>query len=95
MADTVWRLNPISDLTWRRWGDEWVVFDAAAGDTHQLDAIAAVTLMCFAEEPRSLRALASEVAAELALAEGEPLAQKLADIVRNFSQLGLIEPSAP
>jgi PqqD family protein of HPr-rel-A system len=94
MADVTWRLNPSCALTWRRWDDEWVVFDSGAGDTHQLDPIGAVALMCFEAEPRSLEALAAEVSAELELPTGEALSRNLADLVRQFTRLGLIEPIA-
>jgi PqqD family protein of HPr-rel-A system len=95
MADVTWRLNPACALRWRRWGDEWVVFDAGAGDTHQLDPVGAVALMCFEAAPRSLADLTAEVAAELELPAGATLAGNLADLVRQFGNLGLIEAIAP
>ncbi len=95
MADAIWRLNPACALAWRRWGDEWVVFDSGAGDTHQLDPVAAVALLCFEAEPCSLAALSAEVAAELELPQDAALAETLARVVHQFDQLGLIEPLAP
>jgi PqqD family protein of HPr-rel-A system len=95
MADAIWRLNPACALAWRRWDDEWVVFDSGAGDTHQLDPVAAVALMCFEVEPCSIAALAAEISAELALPQDEALGKTLADLVRRFGQLGLIEPLTP
>ena len=94
MAETIWRLNPACALAWRRWDDEWAVFDAGAGDTHQLDAVAAVMLMCFEAAPRSLEALGAEVAAELDLPAGDLLATKLGELVHYFVRLGLLEPTA-
>jgi PqqD family protein of HPr-rel-A system len=94
-VSVVWHLNPLSTLTWRRWRDEWVAYDAGADDTHQLDPIAAVTLMCFEEGPYDLAALTAEVAAELDLPNNETLSERLADLVGQFSQLGLIEPITP
>jgi PqqD family protein of HPr-rel-A system len=89
-----WRLNPLSSLSWRRWGDEWVAFDAGADDTHQLDPVAAVALMCFEEAPQDLAALSATVAAELDLPNDEALSQRLNDLVQQFIVLGLIEPIA-
>jgi PqqD family protein of HPr-rel-A system len=90
-----WHLNPLSTLSWRRWGDEWVAFDSGADDTHQLDPIAAVALMCFEEGPHDLAALTAQVAVELELPHDETLSQRLAELVQQFAQLGLIEPNAP
>jgi PqqD family protein of HPr-rel-A system len=91
----IWSLNPLSTFSWRRWDDEWVVFDQASGDTHQLAPIAAVMLMCFEREPRDLPALTAEVAAELDLPADDSLSNKAAEIVDQLIHLGLIEPSVP
>jgi PqqD family protein of HPr-rel-A system len=87
-----WRLNRPIALAWRRWADEWVVFDAGSGDTLHLDPIAAVTLMCLEAEPFDLSALAAQVAIELDLPAGETLSTKLEEVLGNFAHLGLIEP---
>ena len=92
---TAWHLNPLSRLVWRRWGDEWVAFDAAADDTHQLDPIAAVALMCFEEGPYDLARLGAQVAVELDLPDDETLSHRLKELVQQFTLLGLIEPMAP
>jgi len=88
-------LNPLSTFSWRRWGDEWVIFDQASGDTHQLEPIAAVMVMCFETGPRDLPALTAEVAAELELPADGRLSNKLAEIVDQLIHLGLIEPPEP
>ena len=92
---TSWQLNRLSKLIWRRWGDEWVAFDTAADDTHQLDPIAAVMLMCFEEGPHDLAALRAQVAVELDLPVDETLSHRLDELVQQFTLLGLIEPVRP
>jgi len=89
-----WHLNPISKLSWRRWDDQWVAYDAASDDTHQLDPVAAVALMCFEEGPYDLAAVAAQVAVELDLPNDRSLSQRLGDVVKQFTLLGLIEPIA-
>jgi PqqD family protein of HPr-rel-A system len=92
---TAWQLNKLSKLVWRRWGDEWVAFDAAADDTHQLDPIAAVALMCFEAGPHDLAALKAQVSVELDLPDDETLSHRLGELVQQFTLLGLIEPVRP
>jgi PqqD family protein of HPr-rel-A system len=94
MGQVTWHLNPLSSLSWRRWGDEWVAYDAAADDTHQLDPVAAITLMCLEAGPHDLGSLAAQVAVELDLPDDETLSQRLTELVQQFTQIGLIEPMA-
>ena len=92
MVGSTWALNPLSSLRWRRWDDDWVVFDAGSGSTHQMDALAAVTLMCLEAGPSDLAALGEQVAAELDLSTGEELSKALQGVVERLHLLGLIEP---
>jgi PqqD family protein of HPr-rel-A system len=88
----VWRLTPTTALKWRRWDDEWVVYNEASGDTIQLDPFAAVTLMCLEAEPFELSSLVDQVAAELDVAAGEALSARLESVLGDLALVGLIEP---
>ncbi|MCP5158109.1 MAG: HPr-rel-A system PqqD family peptide chaperone [Gammaproteobacteria bacterium] len=35
-----WRINPACNLRWRRWDDQFIVFNAASGQTHYLSELA-------------------------------------------------------
>jgi PqqD family protein of HPr-rel-A system len=90
-----WELNPLVKLSWRRWADDWVVFDAASGYTHQMDALAAIALMCFEAGPSDLASLSERVAGELDLPSAENVSRSLEERVERLAKLGLIEPLAP
>ena len=92
MAKRAWALNPLSELRWRRWDDDWVVYDAGSGNTHQMDALSAVTLMCLEGGASDLADLREQVAVELDLAAGEEFARAVQGVVKRLNALGLIEP---
>jgi PqqD family protein of HPr-rel-A system len=63
---STWRLNPAADLHWRLLDDQWVVFESAAGGTHQLDALHAAVLMALETgRPMDMAALLSQVQTDL------------------------------
>jgi PqqD family protein of HPr-rel-A system len=78
-------------LHWAGWNDEYVVFDEASGQTHQLDAVRAYVLNLLTEGPHSLadirRALAQD-AAPAADAIGDEI---LHTILGEFESHGLVE----
>jgi PqqD family protein of HPr-rel-A system len=84
------RLNPAIGLHWRHWNFEWVVFDVASGNTHQLDELTACALLCLEEAPLHAELLVTEVAAATHLTEVaiEPFLRGAMD---QLTQLGLIE----
>lgn len=90
-----WRVRPLCKFHWRQFGDDWVVYDEGSGDTHRLDAVSAVALMCLAEAPLGEGELTQQVAAETDLPEGEELSHAVASVIERFSGMGLIEPAAP
>jgi PqqD family protein of HPr-rel-A system len=95
VAGTVWRLQPLRDLHWRRWDDEFVVFDLGSGETHLFDALTAAALMCFDSGPLDLDGLTAQIAAELALPRDEGLSPALSELIEGLSRLGLVEPNTP
>jgi PqqD family protein of HPr-rel-A system len=95
MAGRQWRLERRSKLHWRRLDDEWVVFEAASGDTHHLDTISAAVLMCLEADPLDLDGLSEVIAGELQLPNREDLASRLEGLLDQLHRLGLIEPAAP
>ena len=87
-----WRLNRHSHLHWRRLDDDWVVFDAGSGDTHQLDAISAAALMCLEAEALDLPRLIEVLKSELDLPADGSLSTKLEHLLDQLSSFQLIEP---
>jgi PqqD family protein of HPr-rel-A system len=93
-GDEIWALRPLTRLHWRRFDDEFIVFDEGSGYTHQLDALTAVALLCLEEGPLPLAELSARVAGELKLPQGSPL-EILATQLDRLKALWLIEPASP
>ena len=55
------RTNTKSQLHWREWNDEFIVFDLATGRTHLLDAMTAGVLLCLENGRKSQGELMSEL----------------------------------
>ncbi|HXH83891.1 MAG TPA: hypothetical protein VNN07_13335, partial [Candidatus Tectomicrobia bacterium] len=45
----IWQLNRLALLSWKQYGDEYVVFNEGSGDLHLLEGLAALTLRLIAE----------------------------------------------
>ena len=94
MQALIWRLNDLAQLHWRRWDDEWVVFDVGSGQTHQMDTLTAATVMTLEAGPLESAQLTASVAEEL-LIEAEPSFQHtLSGILDRLSAVGLVEASS-
>lgn len=85
------RLNPLLQLHWRPFGDEWVLFEALSGHTHQMDTLTAATLMMIGTHSLQLPELVSQLAAELELPVNQELSNALGGILERLAAAGLIE----
>lgn len=84
------RLNPAVCLHWRRWDSEWIVFDVASGNTHQLDELTACALLCLEEGTLQVEALVAEVAAATSSPE-EAIRPALQAAIAQLTRLGLVD----
>lgn len=80
-------------LHWRRWGDEFVLFDVGSGQTHQLPPITAAALMMLEAAPGDLAELSARVASELGIAQDVQLANAMSAALDSLQLVGLIEPA--
>lgn len=87
----MWRLNPKSALHYRRWGDQWVVFDAGSGQTHEIDSITAVALMHCEGDWTALADISTGVALDLDLVSVEKLSEIVLSRLVQFKSLELLE----
>lgn len=87
----VWQLSAMVSLHWRRWDDEFVVFDVGSGQTHQLSPLTAATLMMLEGAASDLAELSASVASELVIAEDAQLASAISDALHDLQTVGLIE----
>lgn len=81
-------------LHWVRWDDEYVVFEEASGQTHQLDAVRAFILNILAVEPLQYEVILEELIGIPALTEEPQLDGLLNNILNEFSTRGLVEVTA-
>lgn len=89
-------------LTWRRWHDEWVVYDERTAKTHLLVDSAGAVLqeVLQAREPLSIPDIWHRLFADGPEVEGgaAPMAaehQSLESLLTEFVRLGLIERQCP
>ena len=79
-------------LIWRRWGDEFVVYNPSSGDTHLLDFVSAQGLSQLEKHAFSARELVDELGDALAIAAAENLDQYVQRMLTEFSELCLTRP---
>jgi PqqD family protein of HPr-rel-A system len=91
---SLWRRTPGGALSWRRWGDEAVVYDPNTGDTHLLDALAAEILGRLEAGATGADELAVALARDLDLAHRADITESVTQAFDRFAALGLIEPAA-
>lgn len=84
-------------LSWRRWDDEFVFFDAASGSTHLLDADAAGILIDLAAAPQGLdlRALLGLSEAEFADPAAQAEIAAFQDVLTALENAGLAQSHPP
>ena len=90
-----WRLNPACRLHWRHLDGEWLVYETASGLTHQLDGIAACTLMCFESDALELDSLLNLAARLLDTPPDNTLVSQVSEAVRQFQALGMLLVRSP
>jgi PqqD family protein of HPr-rel-A system len=80
-------------LAWRNWGDEFLVYNAASGQTHHLNFIAGEALRSLEAEAADVGELVRRLANQFEIAEGSPPLQMIDGLIRELDELGLIAPS--
>ena len=78
-------------LHWRRWDDEFVVFDVGSGQTHQLAPYTAATLLMLELNSHNIVELTSRVSIELDVSDDKNIADAVAEAVHDLQIVGLIE----
>ena len=82
------RINTESQLHWREWNDEFIVFDLATGRTHLLDAMTAGVLLCLENGGKSQGELMSELSESL---PEDVITDLLPSILRELVKSSLIQ----
>lgn len=91
----VYQLNPLVQLHWRQFDDNWVLFEALSGQTHQMAGMTAVVLMCYETAPSlSTAALLAALGADFDITVDATQAIPVLAVVDQLAALGLIVPVA-
>lgn len=88
-----WRCPISRKFILREWGNEVVLYDAAAGDTHLITFNASQVLQQILDQPVTLSELAASTIASDAESMDDLYAE-LVSVVNALHELGLIEPGA-
>lgn len=88
----LWQLLPGSDLRWRCWGVEFLVYQPASMDTHLLNPFAAEALLYISRHHATIAQTAEHVASLLELQADAELHRKMEQCFERFHEVGLIEP---
>lgn len=90
---TRWAVPEGNALTWRIWDDEFLVYNAASGETHHLNLLAGETLHSLEAEAAHGRELVHRLADQFEIAEDSPALQMIDRLIRELDELGLIAPT--
>jgi len=89
-----YRLRPVCRLHWACWNDEFVVFDEASGQTHQLDPIRAFVLQLLGENVQAWSDVLQALSEPQLVPDTIHLEAQLKTIFTEFEAVGLLETVA-
>lgn len=88
--DTLWQIAPGHALLLHTWGDEYVIFDKASGDTHLVSEPAGSLLECLQLGSASFEHLAKHVFGQTEILLKLESHQILKAMTEELTRLGLI-----
>ena len=80
-----------ASLHWAGWNDEYVVFDEASGQTHQLDAVRAYVLHLLGDGPQSVAEVSLALRALPAFPADSAANEILGSIFSEFETSGVVK----
>ena len=93
-SDVRYRVHLSPSLHWAGWSDEYVVFDEASGQTHQLDAVRAYVLHLLSDGSQSPSDVVQALTELPAFPKEAVNATTVAMIFSEFVTCGLVEVAA-
>lgn len=94
LAEPAHRLRPVCCLHWACWSDEYVVFEEASGQTHQLDPLRAFVLHLLSEEVQTFSGVLQALSVPQLVPHSIHLHAQLKTIFIEFEAAGLLETVA-
>lgn len=79
-------------LVWREWGDEFLVYNTASGQTHHLNLLAGEALRSLEAKPGSVSGAVRRLADQFEIAQDSPQLKMIDGLIRQLDELGLIAP---
>ena len=87
-----WAIAEPSELAWREWEGEIVLYDCRAGDVHRLEGVAAELFDTLLAGPADLESLIAQVSTALAIERSAELAGAIESAVRDLHVSGVLRP---
>lgn len=86
-----WHAQNYSKFRIEKWADEVVVFNPLSGETHQLNEFSA-NVLDLIRRPCTLNALSDQIHTLYEIEDRKKLTKQLESLIRQFDDIGLIEP---
>lgn len=86
-----WRATSPTDLRWAAWDEDFVVYHAAAGRTHLLNAASELLITRVLDEPQTARQATERFARMQGIVASDEVCAKIAALLEHLDELGLIE----
>lgn len=88
-----WHLNPYVCLHWLSWGSDYILFNAASGQTHVLNELGAAILRLLDSNPLSNSDIGRQLVTQYHdLCLDSELSTAIDQLLEELDNLGLIEP---
>ena len=88
-----WQVATDNAFLFHSWGDEFVVYNGATGDTHLLGLVAAQVMLKLQQMPTDVVSMAEWVAPMLQTEPDDDFVLFIEQILTDFDHLGMIEPT--
>ena len=92
LAAGAFRARSSRELVWRLWGEEYVLFDTASGDTHLLDRLVYEGISALQSESLDPPGLARALAVRFQIDEDADLRVYATKLLCRLDELGLVDP---
>lgn len=91
LSNSKWQVSAENELLSHSWGDEFVVYNGATGDTHLLGLVAAQVMLKLQQSPADAVSLAEWVAPLQQIEPDDEFVLFIEQILTDFDGLGMIE----
>lgn len=86
-----WEVPADSELLWRSWGNEHIVYHTPSGDTHELNPTAAATLQVLQQRSATAEQLAKHIAVNFGIPLDDKLVLNIQEVLTRLKILGVVE----